>query len=504
MKRPSLELKALEETVINTPTLNEYKEILRVFDCGNWLKLGYYKYSQNTKKEHFSRAYNEYYRFIEMTDLEDMRLGIRKQRKDVCIQACNFYESDRDWDWVNIYGKSNCKKNGYKIITPQEFYKEENIPNSKIKEINDQFDKEEARIQFELEENNRLKSFLELKLNPLKETVINPKNEEEYRTLLGVFYFGNWMKGSWDHLPFEFYGDFSLCNGKTCEEADGKFIKGGSHVPFDTEWHRRLNHKIISPREFYMMQDINHNQIKKINDFLDKDDEYRFMRRLPNLSKLVKKNVDEIFYEIEEMKDSILKNPILKKKFYTTENGEEVDLSKLNPGWISDEEFKTGHKNFVFGCHDVMLEYDGGLLLVIRDNVPAKDVLWPIGGMYKKGTFSEKSLAKKVKEECNLDIDGEPIYLGDGRTAFQTDPWGHGHGTDTTNERYFAHAKGELKLNELHKNPVIVKPKDYTSEFRRGLEEYVRDFMDISMLFVEGMDHVLLYSYLEESLLKNP
>lgn len=207
--------------------------------------------------------------------------------------------------------------------------------------------------------------------------------------------------------------------------------------------------------------------------------------------------------EIEKILESILNSPLSKRIFYKTENGEEVDLSKLNPGWISDDKFKIGHENFVFGCHDVMLEYNGGLLLVVRDNFPAKDVLWPIGGMYKKGVDTEKSLVKKVKEECNLEIEGKLIYLGNGRTAFQTDPWGHGHGTDTTNERYFAHAKGELKLNELHKNPVIVKPKDYTPEFRRGLEEYVRDFMDLSMLFVKGMDPILLNSYIKESLLKN-
>ena len=201
----------------------------------------------------------------------------------------------------------------------------------------------------------------------------------------------------------------------------------------------------------------------------------------------------------EKIKDMIL-NPISHKKVYTTEDGVEINLSRLQVGKIPLQDYKKAHRGMLFGCHDVMLEYKDGLLLVKRDNHPAKDVLWPIGGRIERGVNSKDSLVRKVKEECGLDIDDELIYLGDARTSFQTDPFEHGNGTDTTNERYFARAKGKLNLDKLHKEPIIIKPKDYNPEFRGGLESYVKDFMDISMLFLEEMDPVLLHSYLAESL----
>jgi len=202
----------------------------------------------------------------------------------------------------------------------------------------------------------------------------------------------------------------------------------------------------------------------------------------------------------EEIK-SIILHPVSAKLHYKTENGVEIDMSKLQVGRAPIEIYREAHRIMLYGCRDVMLEYEGGLLLVKRDNEPARGVLWQIGGKADKGMISEDSLRDKVREECGLDIIDKPIYLGEARTSFQTDPFGHGNGTDTTNERYFAKARGTLRLDELHETPIIIKPEDYTPEFRGGLEKYARDFMDRAFLFTEQkMDPVLLHSYLTGSL----
>jgi hypothetical protein len=219
------------------------------------------------------------------------------------------------------------------------------------------------------------------------------------------------------------------------------------------------------------------------------------------VQKYIEKNLEEFYQsyfqeEIKEIKENLLKCSTFNKKFYAEEENKEVKLSKLQTGKVPLEDYKKIHQGVSFGCHDVLLEHKGGLLLVTRDGFPAKDVLWPIGGRVQRGVPSEDSLREKIKEECGLEVDGDLIYLGEGRTVFQTAPFEHGHGTDTTNERYFAKAKGKLNLNNLHKAPEIIKPKDYTPEFRDGLEEYVVDHMDLAMLFIPGMSPILHHYYL--------
>lgn len=167
-------------------------------------------------------------------------------------------------------------------------------------------------------------------------------------------------------------------------------------------------------------------------------------------------------------------------KEYAVEDGEKVSLRRLQTGLMPVKEYLVAHQYLPIACHDVLIEYQGGLLLIIRNNLPAKDILWMIGGRIKRGMPILDSLKKKVKEECGLEIDNV-VELGTGRTLFTTDPFGHGKGTDTVNWVYFAKGSGDLKLDTLHKKPTIIKPKDYTSAFRQSLHPYVRGFMDMAM-----------------------
>ncbi len=185
-------------------------------------------------------------------------------------------------------------------------------------------------------------------------------------------------------------------------------------------------------------------------------------------------------------------------KEFHIENSKPVDLTKLQAERMPQDQFITAHKSLVLFCHDVFIEYKGGILLIIRDNPPAKDILWPIGGRVIRGLPTEKSLEIKVKEECNLDIT-KIHYLGCSRTTFQTDPFGHGKGTDSVDAVYFAHCTGELRLDKLNKSPVLIVPnkttqlkKDhklpilqYTQELRNQLHPYVQEYLDKAITYLD-------------------
>lgn len=165
---------------------------------------------------------------------------------------------------------------------------------------------------------------------------------------------------------------------------------------------------------------------------------------------------------------------------YAVEGGKKVQIRRLAAPPLPKEVYAKAHQSLPIACHDVLIEYHGGILLIVRDNHPAKSELWMVGGRISRGMPIFESLKKKVKEECGLEINNI-VELGTGRTLFNSDPFGHGQGTDTVNWVYFARGSGKIKLDKLHKKPTIVKPKDYTSAFRQSLHPYVHDFMDKGM-----------------------
>lgn len=166
---------------------------------------------------------------------------------------------------------------------------------------------------------------------------------------------------------------------------------------------------------------------------------------------------------------------------YKVEHGE-VDIKQLEAGLMDESSYRSAHQGLVLSCHDVFIEYEDGILLVKRLNFPAKDILWPLGGRIKRGMATENSLREKVWEEAKLELD-DLTELGHARTYFETDPFGHGNGTDTINFVYFSRGKGSLELDRLHEVPTIVLPGNYQSK-RNQLHPYVRDFMDLAIPLV--------------------
>ncbi len=164
-------------------------------------------------------------------------------------------------------------------------------------------------------------------------------------------------------------------------------------------------------------------------------------------------------------------------KEYSGELGEAIDFSQLEAPLLSRKEYAKAHKSFVILCHDAIIKYQGGFLLVEREVAPAQGKLWLVGGRVQRGLSMVDSLRQKVNEECGLDLE-EIREIGVARTSFATDPFGHGKGTDTFNVIFYGKGRGELKLDVRHKNPCIVTQKNYAS-LRKRLHPYVRDFLDL-------------------------
>jgi ADP-ribose pyrophosphatase YjhB (NUDIX family) len=167
-------------------------------------------------------------------------------------------------------------------------------------------------------------------------------------------------------------------------------------------------------------------------------------------------------------------------KEYAFENSHGIDIAKLEGHFIPKEEYKYIHEKTIRACHDVFIEYGGGILFVKRKDFPVKDIPWVLGGGIQRGVAAIDSLRNKAKEECNLQLE-DIKEIGTARTFFETDPFSHGKGTDTINFVYFARGKGNLKLNQDHYDAFIVSPEKYTEEFRKSLHPYIRDFMDIAI-----------------------
>jgi hypothetical protein len=157
-----------------------------------------------------------------------------------------------------------------------------------------------------------------------------------------------------------------------------------------------------------------------------------------------------------------------------------LDLQELRTGLMPQKEFEVAHKGMVLYCHDIFVQYEGGILLVHRDNEPARNVLWPLGGRVMRGMDLVESSKRKVREESGLELVNVSI-LGVCRTYFHTDPFRHGHGTDSVNAVLLGKGLGNLTLDGLHNKPVIVKPSDCTVEFMESLSPYVRDFLALAM-----------------------
>jgi len=165
---------------------------------------------------------------------------------------------------------------------------------------------------------------------------------------------------------------------------------------------------------------------------------------------------------------------------YREYSEEGLNFEKLRTGAMPEADFKQAHKGLTLFCHDIFVEYKGKILLVVRKNEPALNAIWPLGGRAMRGMDVQESAKAAVWREARLRIDNLHL-LGICRTYFKTDPFGHGCGTDTINAVFYARGEGDLKLDDLHADPVMIDASGYSPSFARSLSPYVRDFLEAAL-----------------------
>lgn len=163
---------------------------------------------------------------------------------------------------------------------------------------------------------------------------------------------------------------------------------------------------------------------------------------------------------------------------YLQKAGKRVNGTRLRTTFASPSDYALVHKNAVLAAHDVFIKYQGGILLLKRANAPACGEWWCVGGRIARGVSVETSLQKAAKRECNLTL-CDIEYLGVARTLFQTDPFGHGGGTDTLNLVFFGEGRGTIALDATHTDFCIVRKNNYTRKFRSLLNPYLQHYLDI-------------------------
>lgn len=190
------------------------------------------------------------------------------------------------------------------------------------------------------------------------------------------------------------------------------------------------------------------------------------------------------------MEDKIINYRSVQDPFFIESVEKGTDLEKLRYRGRGEDVYADGRQVLVRSCHDALISIpddkgDKGILLIERQGDPARGYLWPLGGFFDRGVLSSDSLVSRIKNESGLDVDKKSlVVLGHIRAIWNTTPnkkaeeKGLPLGIDDTGVLYYGDGYGELKLDFLHKNPLIVTSEMYTLEFKNKLHPYVKLGMD--------------------------
>lgn len=172
-----------------------------------------------------------------------------------------------------------------------------------------------------------------------------------------------------------------------------------------------------------------------------------------------------------------------------------TDTHKLEYHGRGESVYADGRQVMVRACHDAIVGYRNkegkkGGILIRRMAEPANGYLWCLGGFIDRGIPTEKSLARRIKSESGLEIDN-PLLLTVERFMWGTTPnslakeKGLPLGIDDLGILFYCEGKGNLNLDKLHEEPLIVTPEMYTPLFRNQLHPYIQRGMDLSIPFLK-------------------
>lgn len=142
---------------------------------------------------------------------------------------------------------------------------------------------------------------------------------------------------------------------------------------------------------------------------------------------------------------------------------------------IPSEEYKEILEKLAVPCVDVVIENDlDELLMIKRDNEPAKGQWWlPGGRIFKKETIKEAAI-RKVKEEIGLDVD-DIVVVGAYETIFDEGPFGIKTGSHTVNVVVKGRVKSfsDMAVNSDHSESKFFR--DVQEDWHPYLKEAIND-----------------------------
>jgi len=97
-------------------------------------------------------------------------------------------------------------------------------------------------------------------------------------------------------------------------------------------------------------------------------------------------------------------------------------MSERESNIVPEETYKLILAHMPFPCVDIIVATENGVLLVWRDNEPAKDQWWLPGGRVFKGETLEECALRKAREEVNLECSFKRLVHVE-ETIFETGPW---------------------------------------------------------------------------------
>jgi|TARA_B100000315_G_C14216962_1_gene424681 colanic acid biosynthesis protein WcaH len=142
---------------------------------------------------------------------------------------------------------------------------------------------------------------------------------------------------------------------------------------------------------------------------------------------------------------------------------------------IPTEEYREILEKLAIPCVDVFVENDSGEVLMIkRDNEPAKGQWWlPGGRIFKRETIKDAAI-RKIREEVGLELSDVAI-VGAYETIFDEGPFGIETGTHSVNVLVKGSVKSfdTMKTNGDHSGAKFFKDiqEDWHSYLREGIAD---------------------------------
>lgn len=141
----------------------------------------------------------------------------------------------------------------------------------------------------------------------------------------------------------------------------------------------------------------------------------------------------------------------------------------MNNKWIPTDTYRTILENMPIACVDIAIVAYGAILLVQREDAPAKGMWWIPGGRVFKGEMLRDAAIRKARDEVGIECRVGPI-IHTAETIFEDGPLGIAvHSINACFLMYPAARDFEIQLDSHH-----TKYK-WVDQIDADLHPYVRD-----------------------------